>query len=423
MALPSEYLDELNVLNKKIREEQPTNIIQFCAEYFNKRVQEERYVALQHNNNNSKPPFANFNTSSFSGCDPHGEELSKLNHKKDSPRSSQDPNFKAQLNENTNDNNNNDNHLGQAHQQNFPMNFNANRRTSVSAETITPNMINSSLVEPPKESQLTKDQLKRLNDSVCQNFLFKNLDEEALHLVLHSLSEKHVEKNGVIIQEGDEGDYFYIIESGSVEYSKGGEKLSQSGPGGSFGELALMYNAPRAASVTALEDCTLWALDRLTFRKILLHKTAHKRAMYEEFLKEVPVLRVLDQYQLSKLADALRSETFQPGQDLIVEGDVGEEFYLIEYGTAQVSRADKGVVAELKKGDYFGEVALLNDQPRAATVTATSKLKVVALGKSAFQRLLGKAVDILKRQDPTQSTTAQQQQHAAYQHQHKQVSG
>lgn len=279
--------------------------------------------------------------------------------------------------------------------------YNANRRTSVSAESLNPAAFQGAAVEA-LTCQLTPEQLDRLNKSVAKNFLFNNLDEDALHRVLGSLKEKKVKAADIIIKQGDEGDYFYIVESGAVEYLVNDGVVGKGGPGASFGELALMYNSPRAATVKATADSVLWALDRMTFRRILLDKTATKRRMYGDFLKDVPILSSLDNYQLSKLADALFSESFEAGTEIIKEGDVGDKFYIVESGEAEVTKKSQGKVQELSKGSYFGEVALLNDLPRQATVTAKTKVSVVYLDKAGFQRLLGPVVDVLKAHDPTQ---------------------
>jgi len=126
-----------------------------------------------------------------------------------------------------------------------------------------------------------------------------------------------------VITQGDPGDYFYVVEKGTFHvYVNPAGKLQPGadglGPnvatieaGGSFGELALMYNAPRAATVvSATPNCTLWALDRLTFRRILMESTFARRRMYESFLEEVPLLSVLSPYERSKIADALETQKF-----------------------------------------------------------------------------------------------------------------
>jgi cAMP-dependent protein kinase regulator len=123
--------------------------------------------------------------------------------------------------------------------------------------------------------------------------------------------------------------------------------------------------------------------------------------MYEQFLEEVPLLASLESYERHKIADALESVTFKDGEVVIRQGDVGDNFYIIESGEAKVTQFDdKGVeqvLKQLTKGQYFGELALLFNKPRAATVTASGKLKCATLGKKAFDRLLGPALDIIKR--------------------------
>ncbi|CCD22431.1 cAMP-dependent protein kinase regulatory subunit BCY1 NDAI_0A02730 [Naumovozyma dairenensis CBS 421] len=277
--------------------------------------------------------------------------------------------------------------------------LNAERRTSVSGESLQPNTFDD--WTPDHYHEKDPEQLKRLESSIGTNFLFNKLDSDSKRLVINCLEEKHIPKDTIIIKQGDEGDYFYVVESGNVEYIVDGNTVNSSGAGSSFGELALMYNAPRAATVKALTDCHLWALDRLTFRKILLGSSFKKRVMYDELLKSMPILQSLTTYDRAKLADALDTHIYEAGEVIIKEGDTGENFYLIEYGECTVTKEGKGLLTTLKDRDYFGEIALLKNVPRQATVTATKRTKVATLGRSGFQRLLGPAVEILKVQDPT----------------------
>jgi cAMP-dependent protein kinase regulator len=214
-----------------------------------------------------------------------------------------------------------------------------------------------------------------------------------------------------VITQGDAGDFFYVVEKGSFDVHVNSKGSLQPGPdgmgqnvgtiesGGSFGELALMYNAPRAATVISAEaHCTLWALDRVTFRRILMESTFARRRMYEGFLEEVPLLSSLTPYERSKIADALESQKFPAGHAIIREGDPGHSFYLLESGEAVAYRSGNDTpVLNYKKGDFFGELALLNDAPRAASVVSQTEVKVARLGKSAFQRLLGPVEGIMRR--------------------------
>ena len=298
----------------------------------------------------------------------------------------------------------------------MPQDFNMNRRTSVSAESLTPSHGDESNWKPPFHPKST-DQLARLRVSVSNNFLFKDLDDDSAALVLGALNEKPIPAKDIkVITQGDAGDYFYVVErgsfdvyvnqSGTVEPGPNGmgNKVNSIGPGGSFGELALMYNAPRAATVVSTEsNSTLWSLDRVTFRRILMDSAYGKRRMYEKFLEEVPLLSELTLYERSKIADALETAKFAPGTTIIQEGEPGEAFFFLEQGEADAYKSDVGggteVVKKYKKGDYFGELALLDDKPRAASVVASKdgEVKVAYLGKQGFQRLLGPVEAIMRR--------------------------
>ncbi|KAK6336535.1 hypothetical protein TWF696_002085 [Orbilia brochopaga] len=298
----------------------------------------------------------------------------------------------------------------------FPTNYNTGRRTSVSAESMVPS--SSSEDWTPPFNPKSQEQLQRLSVAIADNILFRNLDDEQTKQVLGALTEKTIrQKEMRVITQGDVGDFFYVVEKGTFDVYVNpagkmtagadgmGKKVTTITAGGSFGELALMYNAPRAATViTASTDCVLWSLDRVTFRKILMENTFKKRRMYEAFLETVPLLSGLMPYERSKIADALETRSYTPEQVIIREGDPGDNFYIIEQGTAEVKKRSEGnkVLKSYTKGDYFGELALLNDAPRAASVVAKDKVKVATLGKEGFQRLLGPVTEIMRRNDPSQ---------------------
>ncbi|KIH88009.1 cAMP-dependent protein kinase regulator [Sporothrix brasiliensis 5110] len=293
----------------------------------------------------------------------------------------------------------------------YPAQYNFGRRTSVSAESLKPVTDSYDNWSPPVH-QKSAEQLERLKAAIQGNFLFSHLDEEQSAQILGALMEKPIPTKGIkVITQGDSGDFFYVVEKGSFDAYVNSSGTLQSGPeglgtkvdtiaaGGSFGELALMYNAPRAATVISAEPaCTLWALDRLTFRRILMESTFARRRMYESFLEEVPLLATLTPYERSKIADALETQKFAAGATIIREGDLGHSFYLVESGEATVYKSGtESPVKHYQKGDFFGELALLNDAPRAATIVAKTDIKVATLGKSAFQRLLGPVEGIMRR--------------------------
>ncbi|GAA5871470.1 hypothetical protein JCM8547_001352 [Rhodosporidiobolus lusitaniae] len=306
----------------------------------------------------------------------------------------------------------------------IPASYNLGRRTSVSAESLDPSA-NTAL--PKTVIPKTPSQRSRIEKAIANNLLFRNLDEDQHNDVLNAMKEVTVQAGTEVIVQGAVGDFFYVVEEGTFEvwvrgppthtYAGPGQsvthpgeekKVATYGPGGSFGELALMYNAPRAATVVATSRATMWALDRVTFRSILVEHTSRKRKMYEAFLGEVSILQELNAKERAKIADALEEKVYDEGEAVVVEGEVGKNFYIIESGRAEVTKRKKNergayeeeILGELGKGDYFGELALINSAPRAATVRAVAgegRLRVATLGEKAFTRLLGPIIDILAR--------------------------
>ncbi|KAJ5561550.1 hypothetical protein N7535_003988 [Penicillium sp. DV-2018c] len=296
-------------------------------------------------------------------------------------------------------------------QQGYPSNYALGRRTSVSAESLNPSEAGAEGWTPPHHPK-TDDQVSRLKSAVSSNFLFAHLDDDQFMTVLNALVEKPIPAKDIkVISQGDAGDYFYIVEKGNFDvyiHPSGavqpgpdglGNKVASTGPGSSFGELALMYNAPRAATVISTEaKSTLWALDRITFRRILMDSAFQRRRMYEAFLEEVPLLSSLKPYERSKIADALEPVKYPAGSTIIHEGDPGDTFYLLESGEAEATKNGvAGAVKSYSRGDYFGELALLDDKPRQASITAKTDVKVARLNRDGFKRLLGPVEGMMRR--------------------------
>lgn len=252
----------------------------------------------------------------------------------------------------------------------------------------------------------TDEQRSRLREAVAAIFLFKSLEAEQMVEILDSMFERKVTAGEVVIMQGEDGDNFYVIESGSftvlVKTDGVDREVANYNGSGSFGELALMYNMPRAATIRADSEGSLWAVDRHTFRRILLKNSFKKRKMYEQLLGNVPMLAALESYERMNLADALSPMSYEDGQIVIRQGDAADGMYFIESGTVRVTiRGEKDgrekEVAKLTTGAYFGELALVTHKPRAASVYAVGPVRVAFLDVLAFERLLGPCVEIMKR--------------------------
>ena len=157
-------------------------------------------------------------------------------------------------------------------------------------------------------------------------FMFNALDESEKEVIINAMSEVQVAINEVVIKQGDQGDCLYVVDQGNLVCTKifsGNTEatfLRRYQAGEAFGELSLLYNAPRAATITANEACVLWRLDRETFNHIVKDAASRKREKYEQFLTTVTVFSTMEPYERAKLADAFKQISFKAGETIITEG-------------------------------------------------------------------------------------------------------
>lgn len=212
----------------------------------------------------------------------------------------------------------------------------------------------------------------------------------------------------MVIKQGDDGNELFLVCSGNLSCFKvfpGKTEptfLKTYVTGEYFGELALLYNCPRAASIQALTDSVLYSLDRECFNHIVKDAAIRNRNRFEEFLSKVPLLQSLDSYERSKLCDVITMQIFEQGQRVIKEGEPGNSFYLIISGEAEALKLNpetglEEVVYQYKDNMYFGELALLKDAPRAASIIAKTQVRLAVIDRYSFKRLLGPLENILKR--------------------------
>ena len=237
----------------------------------------------------------------------------------------------------------------------------------------------------------------------------------ALEQLARSAARLAVPAGAEVVHQGDRGDRFYMIAAGVADVTVDGRRMATLGPGGSFGEIALLEDVPRSATVTAREDLDLVTVDRNEFLGALTRDTgtvvrlgglAHTRlgtAPVAERLIELdrdsalrgrslpqllalaPPLAAIDRGALAQLASAAKILGAPDGAVIIREGDYGDTCYVIVDGRAEVIEHDS-VVRTLTAGDCFGELAILRDIPRTATVRAVGETTLVAVDRAAFHQ-------------------------------------
>uniref|UniRef100_A0A3P9NEF5 cAMP-dependent protein kinase type II-alpha regulatory subunit n=1 Tax=Poecilia reticulata TaxID=8081 RepID=A0A3P9NEF5_POERE len=283
--------------------------------------------------------------------------------------------------------------------------------SAVCAEAYDPDDDEDDNTKPQVVHPKTEAQRQRLQDACKDILLFKTLEKEQFSEVLDAMFEVLVKPQDHIIDQGDDGDNFYVIDKGvyDIFVAKDGVNVcvGKYNNKGSFGELALMYNTPRAATIVATEEGALWGLDRATFHRLIVKNNAKKRRTYEAFIECVPLLNCLELSERMKIVDVLGVRTFKDGDRVIAQGDKADCFYIVESGEVKIlikTKTKTGKqdnteveVARCSRGQYFGELALVTNKPRAASVYAVGETKCLVIDVQAFERLLGPCMDIMKR--------------------------
>lgn len=256
---------------------------------------------------------------------------------------------------------------------------------------------------------------------VTSNILFSSYAADEHAAIVDAFETVNVAAGTKVITQGESGDNFYVIQSGVFDIyirgASGDQKVGNSlGPGNSFGELALMYNTPRAATIKAVSDATLWQIDRQTYRKIVVHYKFLRNQQYQEFLRNVEIngkklSTILDPAQLEKMTVLLEREVYQAGEAIVRQGNTGDNFYIIADGAVGVFRSEAGgeekKLTTLRKGAYFGEQALLREDVRQASCIAENKVTCLTLGREDFIDMLGSFEDIMSGKKPSDSENDQ----------------
>ena len=230
--------------------------------------------------------------------------------------------------------------------------------------------------------------------------LFATMSDAELALLAARLTSQRYRAGEAIIRQGEKGDRFYIVHQGHVEVSRRDESgisevVNQLDRGGYFGELALLRDAPRTATCIATVPTELCCLTREDFDRLVRDRFAMREKLDRsvaraELLRRIPLFAEMDGSQIQLIAAEMQEEGYLAGALLIRQGEVGDKFYLIEAGRAEVlvdCNGEVQVVAQRGPGEYVGEIALLLSIPRTASVRALTHVRVLVLEKSAFERL------------------------------------
>jgi CRP-like cAMP-binding protein/cytochrome P450 len=226
-----------------------------------------------------------------------------------------------------------------------------------------------------------------------------------LNLAADEIARRWYPRGSTIIHQGDAADEFFIVVDGEVEIERTSgsgavEHLARIGKGGYFGEIGLLHGVPRTATVRASEGgVTVLVISRESFMQMVaehdlisdeIAEMAKRRMMVSQLADALPGL---DSAALTKVSTHLERQRFAPGQVVIQQGDEADRFYVVVAGNAEVVNHHPGgddiVLAMLGPGEYFGEIGILHNRPRTATVRAVGNvnLEVLSLAREHFLAL------------------------------------
>ena len=230
-----------------------------------------------------------------------------------------------------------------------------------------------------------------------KHFLFASMKDTELSGVVGAMKRREYKDGDTVIKQGEDGNHFYVCEKGHLGIRANGVEVAEADPGDCFGELALLHNCPRAATVEATCSVVLYELDRTSFRTALASASSKKEGHIIDALSKIELLDGLTEEDLNLLATEVSELEFQPGQVIIKKGDIGDCLYLIADGEVLCKDigADNAKV-RLKSGMYFGEMALRTESPRLATVVAETRCTLFALDRHSFKTVLGTLDDHLE---------------------------
>lgn len=243
--------------------------------------------------------------------------------------------------------------------------------------------------------------VKFLKKACSENFIFSGLLTEEKMLIINAMHQQRFESDEVIIKQGDIGDYFYVVEKGRVQFLIDDKLVREGSDGVSFGELALLHNAPRSATVVALTECFTYRVDQHTFRTLLPNNNVQRVKRCVELLKRVSIFKGFDTKVLIKIASAMTEIVVQDEQYIIHKGDTGKIFYIIKEGNVKITdmglsnENGNSIVQVLKPGDFFGERALITGETRSANAIAAGDFTLLCISKETVEAVVGSLEDLI----------------------------
>lgn len=241
--------------------------------------------------------------------------------------------------------------------------------------------------------------MKKSNET--ELFLYKALHNKEmfqsclnkLGMVIDAMYTEVVSKDVVISEENKPGEFFFCLERGEVRVTVKGEEVSIMKKGDSIGEMSVLFNSPWISTCTSTAECKIWKIEKNVLCHCLEISMEENRKAAFSVMSKIKFFEGYDEQLLSAI-NLMDIKSFKDGEIIFKRGDVGDAFYVVEQGTVIISdiQGNKNAFSddiELSKDSYFGELSLISDEKRSATVTAKGDCVLFALDVEDFKRIIG----------------------------------
>lgn len=259
------------------------------------------------------------------------------------------------------------------------------------AAVIAPEPIPETLEITGTRVKKTASETNLIVKAIQKNDFLSRLDDEQIGMMVDLLMVSNFKPGEEVIKEGSEGDQMYIVAAGELIVTQSGRDLRTLTIGDIFGELAILYNCKRTATVKAKTAVRLWFMERQTYRTINTNKSKKKREQLMGFLKTSRTLKDLNDVQLSKIIDSMEEVKYQDKDVIVREGAEANTFYIILKGEVLVTKNVNGHQKQIRrmgKGEHFGEQALIREVLRTATCAADGPVTCFSIDKEVFEETI-----------------------------------
>ena len=254
------------------------------------------------------------------------------------------------------------------------------------------------------EHVITPEEAKNIQKALSKHLLFQDINDEVINIIFNELFYFKYEKDKVIYEQGDEGNFFYILSEGNVKAvtktinTKTNEvsikeKIYKEWE--CFGELSLISQCKREETLSSLTDISFFTLDGESFREIQKRMNEIRLRDRYNFLNNISIFQPLGCIPKHNVTQKLKLREFKPNEKIISYGTVGETLYIIKNGLVSC-RIGMKEIRKLGNNDYFGQNAILIDMKRACDVIALNTTTCYELSREDLKDALGpKYIDVI----------------------------